>query len=39
MNEPEKCKKSAITELNVPNGFRDMPFQSQKFEQDGRCHL
>ena len=26
-------KKRAITDLNVPNGSRDIPFQSQEFEQ------
>ena len=29
-------RKQAITDLNVPNGSRDIPFQSQQFEQDGR---
>ena len=29
-------KKWAITDLNAPNGARDIPFQSQEFEQDGR---
>ena len=39
MKEREKCKKKlAITYLNAPNGSRDIPFQSQEFEQDGRCH-
>ena len=28
-------KKRAITDLNAPNGSRDIPFQSQEFEQDG----
>ena len=38
MKEPEKCKKKhAITDLNAPNGSRDIPFQSQEFEQYG-CH-
>ena len=32
MKEHEKCKKWAITDLNVPNGSRDIPFQSQEFE-------
>ena len=36
MKEREKCKKWAITDLNAPNGSRDIPFQSQQFEQDGR---
>ena len=30
-----KKKKRAITDLNVPNGSRDIPFQSQEFGQDG----
>ena len=34
MKEREKCqKKRAITDLNAPNGSRDIPFQSQEFEQ------
>ena len=28
MKEREKCKKRAITDLNTPNGSRDIPFQS-----------
>ena len=39
MKEREKCKKRAITDLNAPNGSRDIPFQSQKFEQYGRRHF
>ena len=40
MKEREKCKKKwAITDLNAPNGSRDIPFQSQEFEQDGRPHF
>ena len=31
-------KKRAITDLNVPNGSRDIPFQSQEFGQDGHRH-
>ena len=32
MKERETCKKKrAITDLNVPNGSRDIPFQSQEF--------
>ena len=34
MKEHEKNKPS---HLNVLNGSRDYPFQSQEFEQDG-CH-
>ena len=37
MKEHEKWKKRAITDLNVPNGSRDIPFQSQ--EQYGRRHF
>ena len=39
MKECEKCKKRAITDLNAPNGSRDIPFQSQEFEQYGRRHF
>ena len=40
MKEREKCKKNrAITDLNAPNGSRDIPFQSQEFEQYGRRHF
>ena len=39
MKEREKCKKRAITDLNARNSSRDIPFQSQEFEQDGRRHL
>ena len=39
MKEREKCKKRAITDLNAPNGSRDIPFQSQEFEQHGRRHF
>ena len=41
MKEREKCKikKRAITDLNAPNGFRDIPFQSQEFGQDGHRHF
>ena len=31
-------QKRAITELNAPNGSRDVLYQSQEFEQDGRRH-
>ena len=31
MKEREKCKKRVITDLNAPNGSRDIPFQSQEF--------
>ena len=40
MKERKKCKKKlAITDLNTPNGSRDIPFQSREFEQDGRRHF
>ena len=32
-------EKIAITDLNAPNGSRDIPFQSQEFKQDGRRHF
>ena len=31
-----KKKKRAITDLNAPNGSRDIPFQLQEFGQDGQ---
>ena len=34
-----KMQKRAITDLNAPNGSRDIPFQSQEFEQYGRRHF
>ena len=39
MKEREKCKKRAITDLNAPNGSRDIPFQSQEFGQEGHRHF
>ena len=39
MKEREKCKKRAITNLNVPNGSQDIQFQSQEFGQDGHRHF
>ena len=36
--ENEK-KKQAITDLNAPDGSRDIPFQSQEFGQDGHRHF
>ena len=42
MKEREKWKKKqkrAITDLNAPNGSREIPFQSQEFEQYGRRHF
>ena len=32
-------KERAITDLNAPNGSRDIPFQSQEFGQDGYRHF
>ena len=32
-------KTRTITDFNVPNGSRDIPFQSQELEQDGRRHF
>ena len=37
--EREKCKKRANTDLNAPNGSRDIPFQSQEFGKDGNRHF
>ena len=39
MKEREKCKKRVITDLNAPNGSRDIPFQSQESEENGRRHF
>ena len=33
------AKKWNITDLNAPNGSRDILFESQEFEQDGRRHF
>ena len=35
----KNAKQRAITDLNAPNGSRDIPFQSQEFEQYGRRHF
>ena len=35
----KNAKKRAITDLNAPNGSRDIPFQSQEFGQGGRRHF
>ena len=32
-------KRAITTDLNAPNGFRDIPFQSQQFEPAGRRHF
>ena len=39
MKECEKMQEIAITDLNAPNGSRDIPFQSREFEQDGCRHF
>ena len=39
MKEREKCKKRAITDLNVPNGSRNITFQIQELEQYGCRHF
>ena len=39
MKEREKCRRRAITDLNVPKGSRDIQFQSHEFEQYGCCHF
>ena len=39
MKEHEQCKNRAITDLNVSNSSRDIPFQSQEFEQYGGRHF
>ena len=35
----KNAEKRAITDLNAPNGSRDIPFQSQEFGQDGHRHF
>ena len=35
----KNAKKRAITDLNAPNGSRDISFQSQEFGQDGHHHF
>ena len=39
MKVREKCQRRAITDLNAPDGSRDIPFQSQEFEQYGHRHF
>ena len=39
MKERENAKERAITDLNAPNGSRDIPLQSQEFGQDGHRHF
>ena len=35
----KNAKKRVITDLNAPNGSRDIPFQIQEFGQDGHRHF
>ena len=35
----KNAKTRAITDLNAPNGSRDIRFQSQEFEKDGHRHF
>ena len=39
MKERKKYKKGAVTDFNETNGSRYIPFQSQRFEQDGNRHF
>ena len=39
MKECEKCKTRHVTDLNAPNGSRDIPFQIQELEQHGHRHF
>ena len=39
MKEREKCKKTSHHRPQCANGSRDIPFQSQEFEQDGHRHF
>ena len=39
MKKRKNAEKRAITDLNAPNGSRDIPFQIQDFGQDGHCHF
>ena len=40
MKNAKKTKQRAIIiDLNAPNGSRNIPFQSQEFEQYGRLHF
>ena len=38
-NSVKNAKNWAITDLNAPNGSRDIPLQSQVFEPDGHHHF
>ena len=35
----KNAKKLAITDLNAPNGSRDIPFRTQEFGKDGHRHF
>ena len=35
----KNSKNRAITDLNAPDGSRDIPFQSQEFKKDGHGHF
>ena len=35
----KNAKQRAITDLDAPNGSRDILFQSQEFGQDGHRHF
>ena len=35
----QNANKRAITDVNAPNGSRDIPFQRQEFGQDGHRHF
>ena len=35
----KNARKRAITDLNAPNGSRDIPLQSQEIGQDGHRHF
>ena len=39
MKEREKCQKRVITDLNAPDGSRDIPFQSQDIKQYGHRYF
>ena len=38
-NSNERAWKMQKKAVNAPNGSRDIPFQSQEFEQYGRRHF
>ena len=35
----KNATQRAITDLNAPNGSRDIPFQTQELGQDGHCPI